>query len=176
MRAILNEASGPDGERLLSTLVRQVGEPVSNGYDLGLSRVFPTPERLVAADLGELGIPHAQSAALQRLARVVLDGSLDFSRTADPETVVDQIGNLTGMPEARYIVMRSAGDPDAKPDGIPWPEMALLAGEPVTRNDLLIRSNQWRPWRSYAAMHLWAGQADKAPPSPPSDLPIHARG
>jgi AraC family transcriptional regulator of adaptative response / DNA-3-methyladenine glycosylase II len=54
---------------------------------------------------------------------------------------------------ASYIAMRALGAPDAFPDG----DLALrraLGG--VSSKEALARAERWRPWRAYAAMHLWA--------------------
>jgi AraC family transcriptional regulator of adaptative response / DNA-3-methyladenine glycosylase II len=53
-----------------------------------------------------------------------------------------------------YVAMRALADPDAFP-----------AGDLVLRrrlgSDVLQRAEAWRPWRAYAAMHLWAMEADE---------------
>ena len=68
---------------------------------------------------------------------------------------------LPGVGEwtAGYIAMRALGDPDVLLAG----DLGLLRaarglGLPDTRRDLLEHSMRWRPWRSYATMHLWAAQ------------------
>jgi 3-methyladenine DNA glycosylase/8-oxoguanine DNA glycosylase len=34
--------------------------------------------------------------------------------------------------------------------------IARLEGRTLTSRDLLAGAQQWRPWRAYAAQHLWA--------------------
>ena len=36
--------------------------------------------------------------------------------------------------------------------------MASMDGEKTTPANLLIRAESWRPWRAYAAQHLWAAE------------------
>jgi AraC family transcriptional regulator of adaptative response / DNA-3-methyladenine glycosylase II len=61
--------------------------------------------------------------------------------------------------------MRALRWPDAFPDG----DLALRrAAGGLTPARLRRASERWRPWRAYAAMHLWAGLGD-APAPPPSD-------
>jgi AraC family transcriptional regulator of adaptative response / DNA-3-methyladenine glycosylase II len=53
---------------------------------------------------------------------------------------------------AAYVAMRALGAPDAFPDG----DLALrraLGG--ISGRDARARADAWRPWRAYAAMHLW---------------------
>jgi AraC family transcriptional regulator of adaptative response / DNA-3-methyladenine glycosylase II len=34
--------------------------------------------------------------------------------------------------------------------------MAARQGRAFSSDELLARANKWRPWRAYAAQHLWA--------------------
>jgi AraC family transcriptional regulator of adaptative response / DNA-3-methyladenine glycosylase II len=63
--------------------------------------------------------------------------------------------------------MRALGDPDA----FPASDLGLLramvgpSGIRPTPQALLARAEAWRPWRAYAAQHLWtAGAATLAAP------------
>src|SRR3546814_19612445 len=44
--------------------------------------------------------------------------------------------------------------------------MADEAGRRPTPGELLARAEAWRPWRAYAAQHLWASDAAQPPKSP----------
>jgi AraC family transcriptional regulator of adaptative response / DNA-3-methyladenine glycosylase II len=37
--------------------------------------------------------------------------------------------------------------------------VAIIDGATCTESSLLVRSESWRPWRAYAAQHLWAVNA-----------------
>ncbi len=72
----------------------------------------------------------------------------------DPALTVDRLLSVPGIGRwtADYIAMRALGWPDAFPHG----DVALrnsLGGVTATRAEELAEA--WRPWRSYAAMHLW---------------------
>jgi len=134
---------------------------------LGLSRVFPTAERLVGQDIGALGMPRARAAALESLAsRVAEDPSLLAPR-ANLDAAIAALTALPGVGEwtAQYIALRELRETDA----FPHADIGLLraladeAGVRPTPEALLARSQAWRPWRAYAAQHLWA--ADAARPS-----------
>ncbi|MEO6528359.1 MAG: DNA-3-methyladenine glycosylase 2 family protein, partial [Gemmatimonadaceae bacterium] len=55
---------------------------------------------------------------------------------------------------AEYIVMRAVHSPDA----FPASDLVLRrsAGN-LSPVELLRAAERWRPWRAYAAMHLWRG-------------------
>jgi AraC family transcriptional regulator of adaptative response / DNA-3-methyladenine glycosylase II len=53
---------------------------------------------------------------------------------------------------AEYIAMRALSWPDAFP--LPDTGLAKALGE-TSRSRALARAQAWRPWRSYAVMHLW---------------------
>jgi AraC family transcriptional regulator of adaptative response / DNA-3-methyladenine glycosylase II len=41
--------------------------------------------------------------------------------------------------------------------------VAKVDGAPSTPIHLLCRAESWRPWRAYAAQHLWAANATQIP-------------
>ena len=72
---------------------------------------------------------------------------------------------LPGIGEwtAQYIAMRGLGDPDAFPTGDLGLRIAAAATAiGLTRRALSDLAERWRPWRAYAAMHLWQSLADRA--------------
>jgi AraC family transcriptional regulator of adaptative response / DNA-3-methyladenine glycosylase II len=73
---------------------------------------------------------------------------------------VGQLRALPGIGEwtAQYIAMRELREPDAFPAGDTGLLRALVdaEGKKLTSRELLARAEHWRPWRAYAAQHLWA--------------------
>jgi AraC family transcriptional regulator of adaptative response / DNA-3-methyladenine glycosylase II len=54
-----------------------------------------------------------------------------------------------------------------EPDAFPHADIGLLRaaatdGRRPTPAELLARAEAWRPWRAYAAQHLWAADAAQA--------------
>lgn len=151
--------------RLAGRLVAGYGEPlVGSGIELpGLTHVFPRPERLAAADLSTLGMPRSRAAALSSVAAAVAaDPQLLGARRSLDEAVA-QLRALSGVGEwtAQYIAMRELREPDAFPAGDVglMRAMADSDGHRPTPSELLARAECWRPWRAYAAQHLWASAA-----------------
>jgi AraC family transcriptional regulator of adaptative response / DNA-3-methyladenine glycosylase II len=158
VRAILGQQVSVAGATTLAgRLVQRLGRPVPGG-PAGLTHLFPTPEALAAADAASLGLPRARAAAIVGLARATAEGRRPLEPGEGPVALAG-IGPWT----AAYVAMRAGRDPDAFPAG----DLALrraLAGEggpaPPER-EVNLRSEPWRPWRAYAAMHLWSLGADR---------------
>jgi AraC family transcriptional regulator, regulatory protein of adaptative response / DNA-3-methyladenine glycosylase II len=162
VRAILGQqVSVAAARRLAGQLVALHGKPVAKQDDgrLELSHVFPTAQRLARADLGELRMPGARRAALKALAEsVAADPSL-FRPFGTIEEAVARLRSIRGVGEwtAQYIALRALRETDA----FPASDIGLLRGAAIdgirpTPAGLLHRAEPWRPWRAYAAQHLWA--------------------
>lgn len=126
------------------------------GTDSAVGRLFPSAAELAEADLSVLPIPRARARTLSALAAAVgaglaLDGSAARADVRQGLLDIPGIGPWT----ADYIAMRALGDPDVwLPTDAGTGHAAAVLGPDV--NDLDRRSDDWRPWRSYAQMHLWA--------------------
>ena len=171
VRAILGQQITVTAARnLAAKLVEAYGEPVDDpaAAALGLTRVFPTPERLVGQDIAlTLGMPRARGAAIEGLARTVAADPTIFTPRADLESAIAALKALPGVGEwtAQYIALRELREPDAFPQadiGL-MRAMADETGQRPTPDELLARSQAWKPWRAYAAQHLWAADPGLAP-------------
>jgi AraC family transcriptional regulator of adaptative response / DNA-3-methyladenine glycosylase II len=148
--------------KLLGRLVEQHGAPLPSTIKdgEGLTHLFPSPALIVDADLATLGMPAARAKAVTSLAAVISADLSMFSRGASLEEAIVKLRSLPGIGEwtAQYIAMRELREPDAFPAadiGL----MRALAGADGRRPspaELLSRAEAWRPWRAYAALHLWA--------------------
>jgi AraC family transcriptional regulator of adaptative response / DNA-3-methyladenine glycosylase II len=133
-----------------------LGAPVVTPFP-GLDRLPPTAEEVAAAGedrLARIGMPGARARTLLAVARAVLSGELDLRRGADPEQVRDRLLALPGVGPwtANLVAMRALGAPDAFPAG----DLGVLRALGVkTAREAESRAEAWRPWRAYAAMHLW---------------------
>jgi len=123
----------------------------------GLDRLPPTPEAVLAAGedrLARIGMPGARARTLVALANAVISGQLALHRGADHEQVRDRMLALPGVGPwtANLVAMRALGAPDAFPAG----DLGVLrALGTKSALDAEVRAEDWRPWRAYAAMHLW---------------------
>jgi AraC family transcriptional regulator of adaptative response / DNA-3-methyladenine glycosylase II len=123
------------------------------------SLVFPAPADLAEADLSGLGLTGARQATLRALATAVAGEGLALYHGADPEETAARLAELPGIGPwtVAYILMRAVGDPDAFPGTDLGLRRALgELGCPASRAD------RWRPWRAYAAVHLWTWHGARA--------------
>jgi AraC family transcriptional regulator, regulatory protein of adaptative response / DNA-3-methyladenine glycosylase II len=139
--------------RLVALYGRPLEEPAG-----AITHLFPTPAAVAEVDSLELRMPRARANALRALARAVLDGELDLRPGADREAARGALLELPGIGPwtASYVCMRALGDSDAFPPGDAAVRRALERlgedGRPAAAQRL---AERWRPWRSYALMHLW---------------------
>ncbi|HEY6643867.1 AlkA N-terminal domain-containing protein [Povalibacter sp.] len=164
VRAVLGQQVTVAAARTLaSRLVDRAGVRISEDAD-GLTHLFPPPAVLAAASLDGLGITGSRIAAIHALARAVADGAIDFNGSF--EEVVTALADLPGIGvwTAQYVALRALGEPDAFLTGdLILRQMAAADAMPLTTKALELRAEIWKPWRGYAAMHLWnaAGLAKK---------------
>ena len=153
VRAVLGQQGS------VGALVARVGRPIPGGAD-GLTHLFPSPAALAAADLDGLGLAPARIAALHALARAAAFGGLDFDAPVDEVTVALSALPGFGPRAAKELALLAYGEPDAFPAADPvLRRLAASGGAPLSARALETRAEAWRPWRGYAALHLWrAGQ------------------
>ncbi len=156
--------------RLAAKLVAVHGEPLAVPDEPGgLTAVFPTPEHLAAVDLATLGMPRARAATLSALARRVAADPRLFDREPDLDAAVARLRALPGVGEwtAQYIAMRALREPDAFPAADVGLLRAMVGpdGRRPSAGALLDVAEGWRPWRAYAAQHLWTSGAPSALPA-----------
>ncbi len=159
VRAILGQQVSVAAATTLSgRLATKYGTRIDIEDDCGLTHVFPSPERLANARLASIGLTKKRAATVSAFARAVcadpdlLLGNGGLNCAVDRLTAIPGIGPWT----AQYIAMRALGEPDAFPAGdMVLQRAASTNGAPLSEKELERRSEEWRPWRAYAAMHLW---------------------
>ncbi|MEQ1506923.1 MAG: AlkA N-terminal domain-containing protein [Myxococcota bacterium] len=157
IRAILGQQVSVKGATTLAgRLVAAFGTPVEVG-DPALTALFPSPHRLAEAPIDAvraIGMPEARARTIVAVARAVADERVDLGPGADPAEVAAALVAIPGIGPwtAEYVAMRGLGWPDAFPAG----DLVLRKVLGVTRDrDAIARAEPWRPWRSYAVLHLW---------------------
>ena len=172
MRAILGQqVTVAAARQLAGHLVRLCGRPLlaAQRTHAALTHAFPTAAQVKAADLMPLGMPTARKTALTSLAEAALAEPDLFQPLASVEETVARLRAIRGVGEwtAHYIALRAVRETDA----FPASDIGLLRG--AARNgtrpspaELQDRAEPWRPWRAYAAQHLWAADAARATSHP----------
>jgi len=137
-------------------------------------RLFPRPETLVDLDPAAIGLPAARAKAISALATAVAHEGLDLNTPGRVEESLDVLRALPGIGEwtAQYIAMRALREPDAFPASDLGLRRALGGnGELASPRRVEAASQPWRPWRAYAALHLWS-----SPAAGPKPAGARARG
>ncbi len=133
------------------------------GLAAGVTHVFPQPAVLAGVELG--GMPRKRAAALASLAGAVLADPLVLSGRRSLDEAIAKLKALPGIGEwtAQYIAMRALREPDAFPHGDIGLMRALADadGRRPSATELLARAEAWRPWRAYAALHLWTADGEE---------------
>jgi len=163
VRAIFGQQiTVPAATKLLGRLVLAHGAPLAAAMkDVeGLTHLFPSAPRLAGADLAVLGMPTARAVSVTSLAAAISADPAMFSRGASLDEAIAKLRLLPGIGEwtAQYIAMRELREPDAFPAADIGLMRAMTAadGRRPSPAELLLRAEGWRPWRAYAALHLWA--------------------
>jgi AraC family transcriptional regulator of adaptative response / DNA-3-methyladenine glycosylase II len=158
MRAIVGQQVSVRGASTLAgRLAERFGEATQTPLPC-LNRISPTAGRLAAArtsTLAGLELPRARAESVRELARVVARGEIDLEPGIDPTAVVAGLVKVQGIGPwtAEYIAMRALRWPDA----FPASDLGLLKASGLKSAKALAElAERWRPWRAYAAMHLWS--------------------
>lgn len=122
-----------------------------------LERTPPAAETVAEASLQsliDLGLPARRAQTIQQVAQAVSQGQLRLDPSAAAQETMDALQAIPGIGPwtVQYLAMRVLGQPDA------WPasDLGLMkAAGCSTPKALEQQAEVWRPWRSYAAMHLW---------------------
>lgn len=157
VRAILGQQiSVKAAATLAGRFVAKFGERIETPF-AALTHLPPTAERIAIAapeELIALGIISRRANSILALARAIALGELVLEPKANSQETIAQLKKLPGIGEwtAQYIAMRALSCPDAFPHTDLGIYKALNENNPLR---VLQLAEAWRPWRSYAAMHLW---------------------
>jgi AraC family transcriptional regulator, regulatory protein of adaptative response / DNA-3-methyladenine glycosylase II len=154
-----------DTKSIIARLVRTFGRPIKTTV-LSLTHLFPRPEVLAAAKLSRIGIPPARAETLRALAQATCEGKLNPNACKSLDDIVSRLCSIPGIGRRRadYIAMRAFGEPDAFPSGDLGLRRVLASDRtPPSEDQFLKLADNWRPWRAYAAIYLWAADATRSP-------------
>jgi AraC family transcriptional regulator of adaptative response / DNA-3-methyladenine glycosylase II len=169
VRAIVGQQVSVAAARtVLGGLVARYGEPLTEPAG-AITHRFPTAAALAGVDPAELPFPRRRAEALRTLARLVAGEGLRVDAGTDSAAALAALLDIPGVGPwtASYVSMRALGDPDAFPAGDVGIRHALARlGRPAAGPAATALAEPWRPWRSYAVMHLWSslGGEPLAPP------------
>ena len=133
---------------VLGRIVAEHGTPIETAVP-GLTHLFPSMETIAAIDPERLPMPRARGRSVTGVAAALAGGELALDRGADRAAVRTQMLDLPGIGPwtADYVALRALGHPDV-----------FLPTDVGIRRALgarVIDPEAWRPWSSYALVHLW---------------------
>ena len=152
VRAILGQQISVRAATTFAGRLVQVFGTRSPSPVLGLTHLVPAPERLASAPLERIGLTRARAESIRCVAR---SAQALRDRPESLEGLVDRLCTFPGVGPwtAHYLAMRAFGEADAFPAG----DLGLRKASRQPSSAALERlSSAWRPWRAYAAMHLWS--------------------
>jgi AraC family transcriptional regulator of adaptative response / DNA-3-methyladenine glycosylase II len=110
-------------------------------------------------------MPVARLSTLKALAEAAAANPNLFQPFGTIEEAITQLRAIRGIGEwtAQYIALRALREMDAFPatDIGLVRSISRLEGQQHTSAELLVRAESWRPWRAYAAQHLWAAEPNR---------------
>ncbi len=155
VRAILGQlVSVAMAAKLTAKVAQLYGERLDDFPDYVC---FPTPQRLAVADplaLKALGMPLKRAEALIYLARAALEGSLPITTPDDIEQAMKRLQTFPGIGRwtANYFALRGW---QAKDVFLPDDYLIKQRFPGMTSAQIRRYAERWRPWRSYALLHIW---------------------
>lgn len=160
IRAIVGQQISVKGATtLIGRIAAGYGGPLDTPNAFHLKYRFPGPEKLVDADFKGIGLTRARKVTIHQLSAAVLEGRVNFHPTITPAALQEALLHIKGIGKwtAQYILMRTVKHPDA----MPFSDLGLLKAvgsdaKPGNEKHLRKMSIPWKPWRAYAAMHLWS--------------------
>ena len=157
IRAVLGQQiSVKAATTLASRFAASFGEPVATPF-AELRLLMPTPQRVAKASVEammKIGVTSARARTLLGVSRAMARNPHLLEPGADVEQAITRLKALPGIGDwtAQYLAMRAFAWPDAFPATDLGIRKALGIDD---ERKILTRAEIWRPWRGYAAMHLW---------------------
>jgi AraC family transcriptional regulator, regulatory protein of adaptative response / DNA-3-methyladenine glycosylase II len=156
VRAIIGQqVSVAAANTIVGRLVSGLGTRVPGLEPFGLMHTFPSAATMADADYAGLGLMPARSNAIRSFAHAVLEDRVRLDRSLTLEHLVSSLAALDGLGPwtAHYVALR-LGEVDAFPATDLGLQRAFGRLAPQ-RGQLGEAAKRWRPWRAFAAIHLW---------------------
>jgi len=157
VRAVLGQQVSVKAARTLAgRIAARFGETLDTPW-LQLTHTFPNAARIAQATVDQIcsvGLTRGRAATIIGLAQAISTGQIRLDHTFDVAATMAAMKTVPGIGEwtAQYVAMRVLAWPDAFPHTDLGIKKALGESNP---RQVLMRSEQWKPWRAYAAINLW---------------------
>jgi AraC family transcriptional regulator of adaptative response / DNA-3-methyladenine glycosylase II len=189
LRALLGQQVTVAAARTAAArLVEALGKPLPAPMTDGLTRLFPTPAAIAEHGAELLRGPARRTRSIVAVATAMADGTLRVHPGRDRDELRAELLAQPGIGPwtADYVLMRVLGAPDellvddvairkgaaalgiaaggrsgaAGGRGGAAGGRSGAAGGRAGGEELRRHAERWRPWRSYAGMHLWRASVE----------------
>ncbi|MFG1928176.1 AlkA N-terminal domain-containing protein [Cryptosporangium sp. NPDC048952] len=160
VRAVLGQQVSVAAAR---TVAGRLAEAYGDPAEPEGPRVFPSADVLAELTPDELPMPASRARSLIALCTALASGELVLDSGTDPAEALAVLQEIPGIGPwtAGYIALRATGAPDVfLPGDLGVRRAAARLGLPDAPRALDERASRWRPWRSYAVLHLWQSESD----------------
>ena len=147
---------------LTGRLAARFGTKIDHPLSPTLTHLFPSVQQIANSALGDLNMPKARVRTIENFAKALSQGNLDLTSSNSLELSLKQLQSIPGIGPwtSNFIAARVMRYPDAFPAGDLGlrKSAAKLLGKtsPLSEKELSKMAESWRPFRAFAATHLWA--------------------
>jgi AraC family transcriptional regulator of adaptative response / DNA-3-methyladenine glycosylase II len=158
VRAVVGQQVSVTAARtFLGRIVERFGSEIDGVAVDGaaVARLFPSAEQVATGERHGLGLTGRRSATLLAAAEATASGQLLLEPGDDLQEARRRLLALPGVGPwtAEYVALRALADPDA------WPGSDLVLARAASGLEI----ERLRPWRAYAAVHLWTQYSEETP-------------
>jgi len=161
IRAVLGQQiSVKAATTIAGRFARAFGKPVAMPFP-ELDLLMPVAEdvaKVTPAGMMKIGVTASRARTLLGVSRAMADNPNLLDPGDDIDAALARLKAIPGIGEwtAQYLAMRAFSWPDA----FPATDLGIRKALGIdSERGILERAEAWRPWRGYAAMHLWRSLA-----------------
>ncbi|NDL58089.1 DNA-3-methyladenine glycosylase 2 family protein [Phytoactinopolyspora mesophila] len=159
VRAVIGQQISVAAARTVAgRLVSSHGKPLDAPVG-AVTHTFPSPAVLAGVDPSTFPMPKSRQRTLHELTNRIADGRVRLDPGVDRAEAEHQLLDVPGIGPwtASYVRLRALNDPDVfLPTDLGVVHGLRQLGLPTEGDALTSIAERWRPWRSYALMHVWS--------------------
>jgi AraC family transcriptional regulator of adaptative response / DNA-3-methyladenine glycosylase II len=169
VRAVLGQQVSVAGARTLTARLLRAGSPLAEPVGT-LTHAFPRAGALAETELAAVGLTGARRRTVTALASALASGDIALDPGTDRDEAHRALLAVPGIGPwtAALVGMRGLAEPDVWLPG----DLALRRSLTALGSSDVDAATRWRPWRSYAVMHLWALAVPSLVTRPVPDLSL----
>ncbi|MBO9668315.1 MAG: DNA-3-methyladenine glycosylase 2 family protein, partial [Bdellovibrio sp.] len=142
------------GRSLVHDLIEIAGEKSGFKRDGKDIKLFPTPDRIIKADLSKLKTTNIRKQTLKEFSKALIENRISLEPTQDVSEFIKSALEIRGIGPwtANYIALRALRSTDT------FPGSDLILARALERHSKEV-VDSFSPWRGYAAALFWRSYA-----------------